>query len=237
MRIHSVTGKAVAAGAVLLVGLAVPVGASLFSSTEDLPDGSAAAPAAPTPADTTSVQGALHDPDVDAFLICVTDPVALHLTVTGIDGADAPTGLDTMVWLFDADGVLKAMNDDRTWYDPSSEIASPDTGPGLHTVAVGSFRSRPLDANGEVMWMPGHGPLHGWDARSGFSGQRWEARLMAGATGSAGCGEPPEVPDAGTGHAVMTGNGRCQELGGAAVGAGKGKGLEKAAEHRQNETC
>jgi hypothetical protein len=219
------------AGAAGLIGLGGPIGAELNEVATDLPDGTPANPAAPTDTAMTSLKSMLGNDDVDAFQICVTDPAALHLSVGGVNEAGEATNLDTVMWLFDANGTMLAVNDDRSGVDRGSVIVPGQAAasPGLHTVAIGYFRTKPYAADGTRILEPGQGPLDHWDPGFGVHNGYYVAHLLGGATGSVGCGD--------TGHAVMTGNGRCQVLGGEASGAGKAKGLDKAAEHRRNETC
>ncbi len=166
-----------AAAIVAIAGLLLPitsVGAAVFTPSDDLPDDTPAAPAAPTPADTTSVVEYLASSDVDSFAVCVTDPAALHVVVEGVDDAGAPRAMDTVMWLLDADGMLVATNDDRSATDLGSELvagAAAATSPGVHVVAFAPFRSMPLDAAGADMGAPGSGPLTSW--RHGSSAERW----------------------------------------------------------------
>ena len=242
MKRRQVIGGALVLGAVSVAALAVPLGAQLVSSAEDLPDGSPASPAGATPADTTAVQSVLQNSDVDAFEICVQDPAALHLSVRGVDAAGAWTNLDTVLFVFDESGTLVGRNDDTATPDPQfprrSELppGSVATSPGVHTVAVGHFRTKALLADSTEMTV-GSGPHASWYAGFGTHDAGWKAELLGGAVGSEGCVEeaPPAAAPAGEG--VMTGNGRCQALGGKAAQEGKARGLEKAAEHRQNPGC
>ena len=242
MRRRQVIGGAFVLGGLGVAALAVPLGAQLVMSAEDLPNGSPSDPAHSTPADTTAVQSVLQNSDVDAFEICVQDPAALHLSVRGVDAAGAPTNLDTVLFVFDEAGTLVGRNDDTAAGDPlfprRSELppGSVATSPGRHTVAVGHFRTKALLADDSEMAV-GARPLASWYGGFGTHDAGWKAELLGGAVGSEGCVE--EAPPAGSpaGEGVMTGNGRCQPVGGKAVEKGKAGGLETAAEHRQNETC
>ena len=224
-----------AAAIATIAGLLLPitsVGAAVFTPSADLPDGTAAAPAAATPSDTTSVVEWLDAYDVDAFEVCVTDPVALDVIVEGVDENGTPRAMDTVTWLLDADGMLVASNDDRSATDLGSELvagAAAATSPGVHVLAFAPFRSMPLDAAGADMEVPGSGPLTSWRLGNSTEAGLVKVDLVAGATGSEACGTEP---GSGTevGPEVMTGNGRCQALGGQAVDHGKAKGLDRAAE-------
>ena len=231
-----------AAGIATIAGLLLPmtsVGAGVFSSSADLPDGTAAAPAATTPGDTTSVVEWLDAYDADTFAVCVTDPAALDITVEGVDENGAPRPMDTVMWLLDADGMVVATNDDRSATDLGSELVAGTaaaTSPGVHVVAFAPFRSMPLDPAGADMEAPGSGPLTSWRLGNSTAAGLVQVDLVGGATGSEGCGtETGSGSDVGAG--VMTGNGRCQQLGGAATEKGKATGLDRAAEHRHGATC
>lgn len=242
MQRRQAIGASLLLGAVGVAALGVPLGAQLVTPTGDLPDGSPAAPALTTAADTTSVQSVLQNSDVDAFAICVQDPAALHLSVYGVTTTGTRTNLDTVLFLLDAEGTLVAANDDTPSPDPSfprrSEIHPGTfvTSPGVHTVAVGHFRTQPRLADQTEMLVT-EGPLASWYAGFGVNEAGWRADLLGGAVGSEACAaEPPTEPGV-EGAGVATGNGRCQALGGKAVEKGRAAGLEQAAEHRQNEPC
>ena len=231
-----------AAAVVVIAGLLIPmtnVGAAVFTATVDLPDDTPSAPAASTPGDTTSVVEWLDSSDVDTFAVCVTDPAALNITVEGVDEHGAPRPMDTVLWLLDADGMLVATNDDRSATDLGSELvagAAAATSPGVHVVAFAPFRSMPLDPAGANMEAPGSGPLTSWRHGSSQAPGLVQVDLVAGATGSEGCGtDTGSGSDVGTG--VVTGNGRCQQLGGAAIEKGKASGLDRAADRRHRATC
>ena len=184
-------------------------------------------------ADGIPVQFALDNGDIDAVTICVDDPAALHVQVGGVDDAGAPRSMDTVMWLFDADGLLVASNDDAPSGGLGSELvpgSAAATDAGVHTVAVGHFRAYPRDAVGTRMSDPGSGPLETWRTGFGSNEGRYQLDLLAGASGSEGCGESG-------GAGVRTGNGRCQELGGKGAEKGKAHGLKKNADKRQNRAC
>lgn len=241
----SVRGRKLLAGltvasAVTLVGT-MPASADVVQFAEDLPDGTAASPAASTPSATTAVVNSLGSHDVDAFQICITDPAAFHLTVEGVSDTGATRTMDTVVWLFDASGFLVASNDDASSggtlgsaIDPGAVAASE---PGAYTVAVSHYRTNPRRADSVVISQPGAGPLDHWTTTTGANHGLFRADLVAGATGSDGCGGEPVTDTPGDSHAVTTGNGRCQVLGGEGAARGRAQGLERAAEKRQSATC
>ena len=240
MQRRQAIGASLLLGAVGVAALGVPLGAQLVAPAGDLPDGSPSAPAMATAADTTAVQSVLLNSDVDAFAVCVQDPASLHLSVYGVSATGARTNLDTVVFLVDADGTLVALNDDTPTADPTfprrSELlpGTVATSPGVHTVAVGHFRTKALLADQTEMRV-GDGPLASWSAGFGTHDAGWRADLVGGVVGSEGCvAEPAPEPE---GAGVSTGGGRCQALGGKAVANGKAAGLEQAAEHRQNDSC
>lgn len=219
----------VVAGAAMLVAVGAPIGAQLSEHATDLPDGTPSDPAAPTPADTTAVGSMLEHHDVDAVLVCVTDPASLHLTVGGLDQDGVRRNLDTVMWLFDGDGTMVAVNDDRSTDDLGSQIGPGiDTEPGVHTVAIGYFRTRPYTIGDVLIEAPGQGPLDHWAPGFGVSDGHYRADLVAGATGSDGCAGAP---------GVLTGDGRCQALGGNEVAKGKAQGIERAGERRASRSC
>ena len=241
-------GAVVAAAAIMVQGGSA--GATMFVPHADLPAGTPAEPAAATPAGTSSVLTDLLSSDVDAFAVCVTDPAALHVIATPVDANGVARPMDTVLRVFDAAGMLVAVNDDRVGMrvDDGSEILPGTAGattPGLHTVVVTPFRAIPRVATNAEITAPGHGPLDHWSAGSTSNPGPVRVDLVSGATGSTGCGEPEPAPEAPeqpptepvAGPAVMTGNGRCQALGGKAVEKGKAKGLAQAAPHRQSGTC
>lgn len=231
----AIVGAAATTAALLTLG--GMAGADVHEPGEDLPDGTSSSPAAHTPASTTSVLSTLENHDVDAFYVCVEDPGAFHLQVGGVDDAGSPRHLDTVVWLFDSAGTLVAVNDQA---DPASGLgrdgselvpgAAASSSPGLHVVAVAHFRSYPIDDNGVRMNDPGSGPLTSWAARMGSNPGLYRADLLAGASGSLGCGQAG-------GPGVLTGNGRCQELGGGGAENGKAHGLSKNADKRRSPGC
>ena len=216
----------VLAGALVLGFHGGPLGANVAEHPEDVPDGAPGNPAVATPSDTLAVVSMLENNDVDAFAICVTDPAALHLKVAGT--GETATRLNTVMWLFDAAGMLVATNNDRAAGDLGSEIlpGTVMTSPGEHVVAVGYFRTKPYGVDTFTPLSPGQGPLEFWDPGFGVAYGHYQIDLLAGAAGSEGCGGPP---------GVLTGNGRCQELGGG--GADRARGLDRAAERRANPSC
>lgn len=226
-------------GAAVLIGIGTQAGAEVYEPPSDLPDGTPGAPAGDTPASTTDVVGQLPSSDIDAFAICMTDPAAFHLVVGGVDDAGDSRSMDTVVWLFDPAGLLVAMNDDAPSGGRGSELvpgSAAATVPGVHTVAVAHFRTRALDVSGVDIDDAAEGPLASWYRGSGSNHGPYRASLVAGASGSEGCGDEP--PDGGgDSHGVMTGSGRCQELGGRSAPRGRTNGLDNAAEHRNSESC
>ena len=225
-RARTVAG-AVLAGALALGFHGGPLGANVVEHPEDVPDGTPGNPAVPTPSDAMAVVSMLENNDVDAFAVCVTDPATLHLKVAGT--GDSATRLDTVMWLFDASGMLVATNDDRAADDRGSEIVpgTAFTAPGLHFVAVGYFRTKPYGTDVTTSLAPGQGPLQSWDPGFGVAFGHYQLDLLAGAAGSEACSGQ---------HAVLTGNGRCQELGGPGE-SGRAHGLDRAADRRANATC
>jgi hypothetical protein len=238
------TAGATVSIAVLLQGGSV--GATMFVPETDLPAGTPGEPAAATPAGTSSVLTDLQSSDVDAFAVCVSDPAALHVVATPVDANGVARPMDTVLRVFDAAGTLVAVNDDRIGMrvDDGSEILPGTAGasaPGVHTVVVTPFRAIARTATNAEIAAPGDGPLDHWSLGSTSNPGFVRVDLLAGASGSTGCGDPepapeePEEPAPAVG--VTTGNGRCQPLGGKAVDKGKATGLATAAEHRRNQPC
>lgn len=238
------------AGAVVSIAVLLQsgsAGATMFVPESDLPSGTPGEPAAATPAGTSSVLTDLQSSDIDAFAVCVTDPAALHLVATPVDANGVARPMDTVLRVFDAAGTLVAVNDDRSGMrvDDGSEILPGTAGasaPGVLTVVVTPFRAIARTATNAEIVAPGDGPLDHWSLGSTPNPGLVRVDLLAGASGSTGCGDPapaPEEPPAGpaAGPAVMTGNGRCQPLGGNAVEKGKAAGLATAAEHRRSRPC
>ena len=238
-------GQLSVAGAIVaIVGLLIPVtsagaGGAVFSPSSDLPEGTPTDPAATTPSDTTSVVEWLASSDVDGFAVCVTDPAALHIAIEGVDSEGAHRDMDTVLWLFDADGNLVAWNDDRSAADLSSELvagSAAETTPGVHVVAFAPFRSTPLDPAGANIELPGSGPVTSWRYGSSPDPGLVQVDLLAGAMGSQDCGGGTSAGGS-TSAGVTTGNGRCQQLGGPAADNDHAKGLDVAADHRHRAAC
>ena len=238
-------GQLSMAGAIVaIVGLLMPVtganaGGAVFSPSSDLPEGTPSDPAAATPSDTTSVVEWLASSDVDAFAVCVTDPTTLHIAIEGVDSDGAHRDMDTVLWLFDADGNLVAWNDDRSTADLSSELAAgsaAETTPGTHVVAFAPFRSTPLDPTGANIELPGSGPVTSWRYGSSSDPGLVQVDLLAGTMGSQDCGSGTSAGDS-TSSGITTGNGRCQRLGGRAADDGHANGLDVAAGRRHRAAC
>ena len=219
-----------AAAIATIAGLLLPitsVGAAVFTPSADLPDGTAAAPAAATPGDTTSVVEWLELRR--RRLRRVRDRSRRRWTSSSRESTRTarPAAMDTVTWLLDADGMLVASNDDRSATDLGSELvagAAAATSPGVHVLAFAPFRSMPLDAAGADMEVPGSGPLTSWRLGNSTEAGLVKVDLSPGRpdprrVGPSPAPGPKSVPE------VMTGNGRCQALGGPGGGPRQGQGF------------
>jgi hypothetical protein len=140
-------------------------------------------PATATPHDaTTPITGNLAvGNDVDMYLIHICDPANFSAAVT------SATVLDTVLFLFRADGRGVAMNDDypRFSYNTSTLIGPvvQSIAPGDYYLAIASFENRPVDATNQALWLddpletirapdgPGAAnPINHWDGAGQYAG-------------------------------------------------------------------
>ncbi len=105
----------------------------------------------------TSIQGVLNNGvgglDVDVYAIQITD----YQNFSAI----ATSALDTMLYLFKADGTGQVMNDDYIGYNGGLTNQGVFSN-GLYYLAISRFNNRPLDAASNVIFSstPWPGPLN-----------------------------------------------------------------------------
>ena len=105
--------------------------------------------------------------DADLYAINITNPSTFSATVDNvINYGDYPnSGLDTVLWLFRADGTGVYANDDRGnsatfpgGYDITSQLTAgnPDgpTTPGIYYLAISTWRYAPVDSYGKRDFRP-----------------------------------------------------------------------------------
>lgn len=87
------------------------------------------------------IQGELNPgSDVDVFKILVTDFANFSAQTAG--------PLDTMLWLFKADGTGQVANDDFAGIAPLSKLTNQGVfANGVYYIAVSQFNNRPMDAS------------------------------------------------------------------------------------------
>lgn len=135
----------------------------------------------------SAVEGSLpHTTDADVYRVCAGEGGLTASTVGG-------TALDTVLYLFDADGRALAMNDDAggTW---QSEVSVPGAAAGTYLVAVSAFGFPPVSTTGTAMFNRGvptaaDAVLGGWSAHHPETGAY---RLSL--TGAVECQAPVTAP-------------------------------------------
>lgn len=148
-----------------------------------------------TPGDVTltAIYGNLaNSPNIDLYLIYITNPAAFSATVIGsaIDSAASANNLlqDSQLFLFDSTGKGVLSNDDQTDTNLLSKLptGSLTLGLGLYYLAISGYNTDPRDTNGNFIFpdqslnmpntdirmpVPGSTTLASWNpnSRSGAS--------------------------------------------------------------------
>lgn len=146
-------GQATACWAAVLALGSVPAVAGTYVEQGDAGDGPQTAARTGSVGALTGIAGSNPGGalvgDVDAYRLCLEDPLAFSAKVTG------GTQVDNQLFLFDAAGLGIVANDDeqagvlrRAFIRPASAFSP--TAPGAYVLAISDFRNEPVSAGGRI---------------------------------------------------------------------------------------